>query len=660
MALINGIGQTKFRSNEELDQEERDKALEQRPPVEPTIGLAAHVREMFEAAKTAKWPNEAKQLASLRRVSGVYEADKLAAIKAAGLPDDFLRLTYHKCRDAESWITEVLSSLGLDRTWDIELDGPVQIPPQEEDAMRQQIRAAMVQQAVAAAQQTGQLVDAGAIATATQDMEEQIKKEVIKRAKALAEERATNMEVKILSQLETGNWNEAFKACINDLTKFKCCILRGPIYRKKKVLKYADNGAAIVTDEIVAEFERVNWFDWFPAANSIGVNDGDCIELEHLRRKDFTKLLGVPGYKDDAIRKILTTYGAGFKENTDIDDQRFVLEQGNSVGQYDSRTDKVDALNFWGEVPGHLLLEWGMGAKDIPDPDVDYQVNVKMVNNIVYKAVLNPDLLGKKPYHTTSFIKSNDSQQGESPADLMEDIQNGANQAVRFLTYNIAISAGPITEIDIDRLADGEKAEVYPGKVFETHGKNMTTPAVRITQTDIRSRDLLNVIEYWRKQADDMVVPSFSANDARGADKTAAGRSMRITAAARNIKLAIENVDADIIIPAITMLFNNNMRFINDPDIKGALKVKARGASKQILKEQLAVRRNEFSTGLSQEEKQIMGIKGLAYNLRERAKSIELDPDRVIPNYDEIERSPSQPMLPAQPESATAQQGAAQ
>lgn len=644
MALLNSLGLTKFRSNEEIDQEERDSIVSARPADEPTVGLAAHVRDMFSAAVSAKTIDVTDQLATLRRVDGEYEPDVLAAIQAAGLPDDFLRSTYHKCRDAESWITEVLSSLGLDRTWDIEIDGAIKIPPQEEAAMVQQIRLAMMQQAVT----SGQPIDPEQVIAASTEMEDKIKREVLLRARALAEERATNMEQKILSQLESGGWNNAFKAIINDLTKFKCCILKGPVFRKKKVLKYADNGTAIVTDEITPMFDRVNWFDWYPAANSVGVDDGDAVEIEHLQRKDFTKLIGVPGYKTDAIRKILRMYGTGYKENVNADPQRFTLEHGNNVGYDDSRTNKIDAINYWGEVPGSLLLEWGMTSADIPDPDLDYQVNVKQVNNIVYKAVLNPDLLGKKPYHVTSFIKSNDSQQGESPADMMECIQGGINQAVRFLVYNIAISAGPITEIDIDRLADGQKAEVYPGIVIESHGKNMTTPAVRVTQIDIRARELLMVKKDWEQEADNLVVPSFSSSEAGGADKTLGGRAMKITAAARNIKLAIENVDNDIIVPAITMLFNNNMRFIDDPEIKGALKVKARGASKQILKEQLAARRIEFSNGLSAEEKQIMGKKGVAYGLRERALALEYDPDRLIPDYDQIEREQPQPMETAQ------------
>ena len=640
MALLNSIGQTKFRSNAELDQEERDKVTIDRPAEEPTVGLAAHVRDVFDAAVTAKVKKIAEQLATLRRINGEYEQGLLAAIKEARLPTDYTQDTYHKCRDAESYITEILSSLGLDRTWDIVIDGEITIPPQDEALMVQQVRSAMMQQAEASAQQTGQQIDPEQVIAASKKMEEEIKQEVLLRARSLSEERAVNMEQKILSQLEGGGWNEAFKAIVNDLTKFKCCIIKGPVYRKKKVLKYSGAGLAQVADEIAPMFDRVNWFDWFPAANSIKVEDGDCIEMEHMQRKDFTKLLGVPGYKDDAIRKILRIYGDGYKENTTGDSQRFTLEQGNNFGYNDGRTNKIDALNYWGEVPGSLLVEKGIS---VPDPDLDYQVNVKMVGNVVYKAVINPDLLGKKPYHVTSFVKSNDSQQGKSPADLMETIQDEINQAVRFRTYNIAISAGPITEIDIDRLADGQKAEVFPGAVLETHGKNMTTPAVRITQTDIRSRELNNVIIALRQEADDVIVPSFSSSEAGGADKTMGGRAMKIAASKRNISLACENVDNDIIVPAITMLFNYNMLFVDDPNIKGALKLKARGINKQIIKAILDGQREEFTRSLSPEDKQIMGTKGIAYNLYNRAKALELDPDKIIPNYRQIEQAPNKP-----------------
>ena len=623
-------------------------------PEQKTETIVSYVRDIFSVNKAAKQIIEQEMLASQARIKGQYPPDKLAALKKAGMPDVFLRLTYHKCRDTESWITEIHSSMGIDRTWDIEPDGPITLPPQLEAEIENNVRNALMNEAITEAQQTGQQIDSDAVIAKSQEMEKAIKKEVIQRAKQVADERATNMEVKILSQLKTGGWEKAFRACISDLARYKSCIMKGPIYRKKLVsVKFDQNGIPVIAPEIVAEFERVNPFNWYPAPNSIDVDDGPAIELEPFQRKDFTKLIGVPGYKEDAIREILAKYGeSGFSETVPITAERDYLERTNATTPVSEKVGKIDSLNFWGEVPGKILLDWGMSAAEIPDPDVDYQVNVKIVDNICFKAVLNPDLMGKKPYGVTSFVKNNDSQWGESPADLMEDIQNGANQSARGLEYNIATSSGPTAQVNIDMLADGETSDWYPGKVYETISKNLTTKAVDFVSPAMHVDELMRVMDFWARKADDIVVPSFSANGAVGADKTASGRNMRITAAARNIKLAVENVDQDIIVRTITTLFNNNMRYINDESIKGALRVNARGTSGQIRAAEEAANMLMMKQNITPEDKAIMGKKGQAELLHATFKMHKLDADKLIPEYQEITSGSNEasepPMNPAE------------
>lgn len=617
-------------------------------PEQQTDSLVSYVREIWNVNRDAKQIIEQEMLASQARIKGIYPADKLAALKKAGMPDVFLRLTYHKCRDTESWITEIHSSMGIDRTWDIEPDGAITLPPELAAQIEQQVRYSLANKAVSEAEMTGAPVDANALEEQAKQLEEAIKKEVIQRAKSVAEERSTNMEVKILSQLETGGWEKAFRACISDLARYKSCIMKGPIYRKKLVaVRFDEAGIPVIEPEIVAEFERVNPFNWYPAPNSIDVDDGPAIELEPFQRKDFTKLLGVPGYKEDAIREILAKYGtSGFSESVPIKSERDYIETNATTTPVSDKVGKIDSLNYWGEVPGKMLLEWGMTAEQIPDPDIDYQVNVKIVDNICYKAMLNPDLMGKKPYGVTSFVKNNDSQWGEAPADLMEDIQNGANQSARALEFNIAMSSAPIIQVNVDMLADGEDSAIFPGKQYETISKNLTTPAIRVDSIPMHVDELMRVMDFWTRKADDIVVPSFSANGATGADRTASGRNMRISAAARNIKLAVENVDQDIIIRAITTLFNNNMRYINDPSIKGALKVKARGTAGQMREEEETQAMAAMKQYLTPEDRAIMGKKGQTELLHATFKRNKLDADRLIPDYEEIIRGGNEPSQP--------------
>jgi hypothetical protein len=645
MSSDNGLVQ--WKSNDAIDQEETERILAQRLPQSETLdSLASHIRNFFTSARDGKLIVEQEMLSIIRQIKGEYEPDKLQAIKDMGGSDDFVRLTQHKVRDAEAQIIDVLNPYG-DRTWDIEPEKVPDIPPDILVMIEQQVRQMAIQQAVMAQQQTGQPINTNDIIEMMRGMSEQIKESVKEKAKALAEERATNMEKLILTQLNEGNWHKAFKACINDLSRLKFCVIKGPIYRMEKTLKWEQSQMTgkfepIVKEEVSLQFERVSPFDWYPAANSIDVDDGDAVELEHLTRSDLNKLLGVPGYKDDAIRAVLNDYDKGYREDTPIDAERFYLEKDNTTGLYDQKIDKLDLLNYWGQVQGKVLLEWGMSPEEVPDPDLDYQINGKMIGRHVIKAVLNPDPLGRKPYGVSSFSKSNDSQFGECPAEFMADLQSICNATVRAMVNNIATSSGPLTEIDIDRLAAGETADIWPHKVIQTTNKRMQEgPAVRFYQANLLAKELLLVYDKFKREADDLVVPAYGHGNpnVQGAGKTSSGLAMLMSAAARNIKLAIMNIDQDIIIPSIERLFVHNMRFIDDDSIKGDLHVKPRGSTTLIIKDQLAIRRKEFlAETLNPVDQQIMGIQGRAYILGENIKSLEMDPHRALPNLEAIEK----------------------
>lgn len=670
MAGIDPNGVVQWLSNDEIDKLHDDQILAQRPAKEPLDSLASHIHDFFQSAKTAKLQIEQEMLSILRQIKGEYEPDKLQAIREMGGSDDFIRLTLHKVRDCEAQIIDVLNPYG-DRTWDIEPEPVADIPPDIMLMIQQQVRQMAAQQVVTQAQQAGMPPSVDAMIPIMKGMEDEIKKAVLLRAQQVAEERSTNMERLILKQLDEGGWHQAFKACINDLARMKICVMKGPIFRMGKVLKYVPNQMtgqyeAQVTEEVRLEFERVSPFDWYPTANSIAVDDGDAIEVEHLTRSDLNKLLGVPGYKDDAIRAVLNEYAHGYHESTPVDQDRYYLEKDNNTGLFGQLTDKIDLLNYWGEVQGKILLEWGMDAAEIPDPDRDYQINAKMVGRHVIKAVLNPDPLGRKPYGVTSFSKSNDSQFGECPAEFMRDIQSICNATVRALVNNVATSSGPLTEIDIERLAAGETPDIWPHKVIQTTNKRMQEgPAVRFYQANLLAKDLLLVYDKFKREADDLVVPAYGHGNpnVQGAGKTSSGLAMLMSASSRNIKLAIANVDSDITIPVINRLFVHNMRFVDDESIKGSLTVKPRGSSTLVVKDQLAMRRKEFlAETMNPIDQQIMGIKGRAYILGENVKSLEMDPSRALPNLAEIERMPAimpQPLIPPMQQGQPQQPGEA-
>jgi hypothetical protein len=233
----------------------------------------------------------------------------------------------------------------------------------------------------------------------------------------------------------------------------------------------------------------------------------------------------------------------------------------------------------------------------------------------------------------------------------MEDIQGICNATVRALLNNIAISSGPLTEVDSGRLAAGETGEIWPHKRLMTTNKNMAEgPAVRFYQANLLATELLGVYDRFKKEADDIVVPSFGRTDVGGAGRTASGLALIMGAAARNIKLAVLNVDQDIVIPKLQKLFDGNMLFIDDDSIKGDIRVKARGTAGVIAKEQLAIRRNEFRASLTPEDKELIGTPGLAYILKKTMESLEFDISKSMPAAEDLENLDALTPPPTLPE----------
>lgn len=72
---------------------------------------------------------------SLRQRYGIYEADKMAAIREMGGPEIFVMLTMTKCRSAEAWIHDTLSP-AQERPWAIQPTPVLELPPDVETDIR--------------------------------------------------------------------------------------------------------------------------------------------------------------------------------------------------------------------------------------------------------------------------------------------------------------------------------------------------------------------------------------------------------------------------------------------------------------------------------------------------------------------------------------------
>ena len=108
---------------------------------------------------------------------------------------------------------------------------------------------------------------------------------------------------------------------------------------------------------------------------------------------------------------------------------------------------------------------------------------------------------------------------------------------------------------------------------------------------------------------------------------------MLMGAAQGSIKSVVKNIDDYLLRPLGEGLFRFNMQFDFDPEIKGDLEVKARGTESLMANEVRSQRLTQFMQIAAQPS--LAPFTKFQYIIREIAKSLELDPDKVTNNMDE-------------------------
>lgn len=638
------------KNNEQLNAEEsaqRDAARLQEEAIESR--LAAHIRQAWEQNLISKQPIELEMLRCLRQRNGEYDPVVAADIAATGGSAIFMMLTATKCRAAASWIEDIMLPAG-EKPWGLTPTAIPDIPEWIEQAIISRI------QMTAAPEESEADFEsrAGAMREAAMDA-----------MQSFAKEAAEKMETKIEDQMEEGKWHDALSEFIDDFVTFPAAILKGPIMRKRRRLAWTrDRGRMVpqIQEDVINEFGRVSPFDIYPSPDATGINDGNMIERMRLTREYLYNCIGVEGYKEEAIREVLTEYGrGGLREWLWRDQERYKAE-GKEFWWLKSQNNLIDGLHYWGPVQGLMLLEWGLDPEQIEDPLAEYHVDAILVGRHVIRAEINQELLHRRPYHKASFQKTPGAFWGKALPYLMRDNQRMCNAAARAVSNNMGMSSGPQVAVNTKMLPPGEDiTNIHPWKIWQFHddGTGQSRKAVEFFQPTSNVQDLMKIFEEFERRADDATnIPRYTYGNEKvgGAGSTASGLSMLMNAAGKGIKLVIKNIDAGVIRPCVDMLFTFNMLFDEDESIKGDVHIVARGASAILIREQQTIRINEMlAQTANPTDMAILGIEGRAELWRESLKSLSLD-DEIIPDNNTIAQRIQQQAQQAQQSDPKAQQ----
>lgn len=629
------------------DMEAMSRRESDRQNAQPVIrGLASHTKERWGSAKDAKRELEERVLECLRQRQGKYDPAKLSEIQRDGGSEIFIQLTSVKCRAATSWLRDALLGTGADKPWGLHTTPIPELPPQTIDSLKAQM-AAQLMQVYSQGEQAPDEEQLRVLATDMKDL-------AMRKMKEDADARVSRMETRMEDQLVEGGWLRAFNEFLDDIVTFPFACVKGPVKRRRTKLIWQGD-ELVPVEEIRNEWERVDPFNLYWAPWASDIQDGFVIERHKLTRMDLEALKGVEGYSTESIDTVLLNFERGSLKEWLWTDSAQAEAEGKDITEALNTNDLIDALQLWDTIPGSMLIDWDSSFKDTIEPTKIYPCEVWLIGSTVIRAVINYDPIGRKPYYLTSFEKVPGALDGNGVADLCRDSQAMVNAAARSLSNNMGISSGPQVGVNISRLPPGEDiTQMYPWKIWQFQAADYAdnTQPLTFYQPNSNAQELMAVFEKFSTRADeDTMIPRYMTGEASGgAGRTSSGLAMLINNASKGIKQVISNIDQHVMIPLLERLYQDNLRYNPDPDMIGDVQIVAKGASNLVVKEADAVRRNEF-LGLvlnSPLAQQIVGMDGAAELLRDAAKNLKGNVDRIVPDRQQISTIQKQQQIIAQ------------
>ena len=622
-------------SNAELDAEqvENEQAFALQAEEAAVSQLAGHIKSRYEYFRwhRTKHNLQNRYLEALQAYNGQYSSSKLAEIKQFGGSTVYARMTATKCRAATALLRDVY--LAGERPWTMAATPKPDLPTNIQEDIEKLTAVEAQQMAM-----VGESVDQGMM----QARVKQLHRGAVLAAKKSADESAKASSQRIEDILYEGGFYVAMREFLADLPIFPIACIKGPEVRNSTELKWKNGKLESVTIPKMF-WRRVSPFDLFLDTSSSHGRSADIIERIKVSRSDLATLLGVKGYNDENIRKVLNEYEHGLQDWLDDNDTERA-DQEVKEDPHLNRDGMIDTLEFHGHVKGSWLIDYGFTADQIADPDVDYFVTAWLIGEYVIKVHINPNPKKKHPYYITSYEKVPGSMYGNSLPEIVGDLQDVANATLRSLVNNMSISSGPQVMVSEERLSPTTNADsLYPWKrwrfVSDPMGDN-STPPVGFFQPTSNAQELLGVYAKMTEIADEVsAIPRYLSGDAKagGAASTASGLSMLMSNVSKALQSVAAAVDDEVLEPALKDLYE--MMLLTDPGehFTGDSQVEVRGVAVAVQNETERMRKLEMlQLTANPIDMAIIGEEGRAHMLRDIASDLGMPGVEIVPDSDTL------------------------
>lgn len=343
-------------------------------------------------------------------------------------------------------------------------------------------------------------------------------------------------------------------------------------------------------------FRLVDPWGFFPDMDVARIEDGNGEFERHLMNpKKLRELQRLSGFDVDALRRLLASKPIS-------NAPAYISQLRNIRGEAQDISGPV--YHVWEyngplepEQMRMLALATNNEAAYSLTADIDPLTQVKacvwFCDNEVLKFALYPYDSGECMYSVFNLVKDESCVFGYGMPSVLRDLQSAFNAAWRTMMDNAGISSGPQVVIDRQTIepADGDW-KIRPRKIwYATKGITKENPPFQIFQIQNNQAELANIIILAERLTDVVsTIPQMSQGEIGSMPKNTPFGTTVLTMNNANVVFrdGIKNFDDDVTVPDLRRLYDWNMQFNPNEEIKGDYDVKATGSSVLLVREMQA------------------------------------------------------------------------
>ena len=513
--------------------------------------------------------------------NGIMAADAKERAEELGT-NVYVNLTALKADVANAYLNDALTSSGNSSLpWVIQPTPRPDISPVAQDEVFIRIRSMIEQQAFNE--------DPAALVAAIR----QAKREMFEQESDKAQKSADAMTKLMEDQCAEGGFNRALTDFLQYFPIYPFAVFAGPYVTKAPKLVWGRNKPRI-SDEVYATFRAISPFDFVYSPDSPDTQRGTCIFTRTLwTRRELLNAASMPGYIHESVLKVLEDAD---KSNVDFNLSwlsRSPDDARRNMALWASDVQPIEVLTHYGFFSGRELMKYNFF--DLEDTEY-YNAQLSLVNGRVIEVkVFSDPKMSTRPVYTASFYKTGgDRIAGDSIAQRMRDVERAYIACLMYLMRNAANASAPLCEADYKRiqryLGESELGQLVPGSMYlvDSDYGNGNQPAFRFTDIPSNMPAYAQLLEMFMQLADRVTnIPAALHGEAvgSGAMRTFRGMSMLQGNAVKALHAAVENIANGVFRPFGELLYNTNMLYSHDVDVKGDSQIITKGADGLLQKE---------------------------------------------------------------------------